>query len=76
LFYLKSASHPSFEVVFSLFDQTSDIKNEPNALVCPTQNQTTAYQSETAALSVNLTQSDFDTLRQDHIKLFALIFER
>jgi hypothetical protein len=48
-----------------IFNQTSDIENEPSALVGPTQNQTIANQTRTAALSADLTQSDFNTLRQD-----------
>jgi hypothetical protein len=48
-----------------IFNQTSNIENQSSALVGPTQNQTIANQTGTAALSANLTQSDFDTLRQD-----------
>jgi hypothetical protein len=42
-----------------------DVGNESSILVDPMQNQTMANQTGTAALSANLTQSDFDTLRQD-----------
>jgi hypothetical protein len=49
----------------AIFIQTSDIENQSNTLVGPTQNQNIANQTGTAALSANLTQSDFDTLRQD-----------
>ena len=46
-------------------NQTSNIENQSSAIVGPTQNQTTANQTGTAALSANLTQSDFDLLKQD-----------
>jgi hypothetical protein len=49
----------------SIVNQTSNIENQSNALVDSTQNQTIANQTGTAALSANLTQSDFDLLRQD-----------
>ena len=49
----------------SIFNQTSDIENQSSALVDSTQNQSTANQTGMAALSANLTQSDFDLLRQD-----------
>jgi hypothetical protein len=48
-----------------IFNQTSNIENQSSALVGPTQNQTIANQTGTAALSANLTQSDFDILRED-----------
>ena len=49
----------------SVFNQTSDIENQSSALVDSTQNQSIANQTGMAALSANLTQSDFDLLRQD-----------
>ena len=49
----------------SIFNQTSDIENQSSALVDSTQNQSIANQTGMAALSANLTQSDFDLLRQD-----------
>src|ERR671916_921184 len=49
----------------SIFNQTSNIEKQSNAFVDFTQNQTIANQTGTAALSANLTQSDFDLLRQD-----------
>jgi hypothetical protein len=49
----------------SIFNQTSNIENQSSAFVDFTQNQTIANQTGTAALSANLTQSDFDLLRQD-----------
>ena len=48
----------------SIFNQTSNIENQSSAFVDFTQNQTIANQTGTAALSANLTQSDFDLLRQ------------
>jgi hypothetical protein len=48
----------------SIFNQTSNIENQ-SALVDSIQNQTIVNQTGTAALSANLTQSDFDLLRQD-----------
>src|SRR5919106_2893259 len=48
-----------------IFNQTFVIENQSSALTDPTQNQTIANQTGTAVLSANLTQSDFDTLRQD-----------
>jgi hypothetical protein len=48
-----------------IFDQTGNIENQSSALVGPTQNQTITNQTGTAALSANLTQSDFDLLKQD-----------
>jgi hypothetical protein len=48
-----------------IFDQASNIENQSSALVGPTQNQTIANQTGTAALSANLTQSDFELLEQD-----------
>lgn len=48
-----------------ILNQTSNIENQSSAIVGPTQNQTTANQTGTAALSANLTQSDFDLLKQD-----------
>jgi hypothetical protein len=44
---------------------STNIGNESSILVGPTQNQTMANQTGTAALSANLTQSDFDFLKQD-----------
>jgi hypothetical protein len=49
----------------SIFNQTSNIENQSSAFVDFTQNQTIANQTGTAALSANLTQGDFDLLRQD-----------
>jgi hypothetical protein len=49
----------------SIINQTSNIENQSTILVDSTQNQTIANQTGTAALSANLTQSDFDLLRQD-----------
>jgi hypothetical protein len=49
----------------SMINQTSDIENQSSSLVDSTQNQTIANETGTAALSANLTQSDFDLLRQD-----------
>ena len=48
-----------------ILNQTSNIENQSSAIVGPTQNQTTANQTGTAALSANLTQSDFDLPKQD-----------
>ena len=48
-----------------ILNQTFVIENQSSALIDPTQNQTIANQTGTAVLSANLTQSDFDTLRQD-----------
>ena len=44
---------------------STNIGNESSILVGPSQNQTMANQTGMAALSANLTQSDFDLLRQD-----------
>ena len=44
---------------------STNIGNESSILVGPTQNQTMANQTGTAAISANLTQSDFDLLKQD-----------
>lgn len=49
----------------SMINQTSNIENQSSSLVDSTQNQTIANQTGTAALSANLTQSDFDLLEQD-----------
>jgi nitrate reductase NapE component len=49
----------------SIFNQNSDIENQSSAIVDSTQNQSNANQTGMAALSANLTQSDFDLLRQD-----------
>ena len=49
----------------SIFNQTSDIENQSSTLIDSTQNQSNANQTGMAALSANLTQSDFDLLRQD-----------
>ena len=44
---------------------STNIGNESSILLDPMQNQTVTNQTGTAALSANLTQSDFDILRQD-----------
>jgi hypothetical protein len=44
---------------------STNIGNESRILLDPMQNQTMANQTGTAALSANLTQRDFDILRQD-----------
>jgi hypothetical protein len=44
---------------------STNIGNESSILLDPTQNQTMTNQTGTAALSANLTQSDFDSLKQD-----------
>jgi hypothetical protein len=44
---------------------STNVGNESSILVDPMQNQTMANQTGTAALSANLTQSDFDLLKQD-----------
>jgi hypothetical protein len=49
----------------SMINQTSDVENQSSSLVDSTQNQTIANQTGTAALSANLTQSDFDLLKLD-----------
>jgi hypothetical protein len=49
----------------SMIKQTSDIENRSSSLVDSTQNQTIANRTGTAALSANLTQIDFDLLKQD-----------
>jgi hypothetical protein len=49
----------------SISNRTIDIENQSTALVDPRQNQTVANQTGTAALSANLTESDFELLRQD-----------
>ena len=43
----------------------TNVGNDSSILRNSMQNQTTTNQTGTAALSANLTQSDFDTLRQD-----------
>lgn len=50
-----------------IFSQISKIENQ-SAFVDFTQNQFTTNQTGTAALSANLTQSDFELLRQDLIE--------
>lgn len=50
-----------------IFSQISKIENQ-SAFVDFTQNQITTNQTGTAALSANLTQSDFELLRQDLIE--------
>ncbi|CAN5198604.1 hypothetical protein BH18THE2_BH18THE2_31010 [soil metagenome] len=45
--------------------QISGIANQTNFTVDPMQNQTVANQTGTAALSANLTQSDFESITQD-----------
>jgi hypothetical protein len=44
---------------------STNIGNESTILLDPTQNLTMTNQTGTAALSANLTQSDFDSLKQD-----------
>jgi hypothetical protein len=46
-------------------NQSSDIENQSNALFDSIQNQTMANQTGSAAQSANLTQGDFELLRQD-----------
>ena len=55
----------AIDPVDDILNQTSNIENQSSTIVGPTQNQTTANQTGTAALSANLTQSDFDLLKQD-----------
>jgi hypothetical protein len=55
----------AIDQIDDILNQTSNIENQSSTLVGLTQNQTTANQTGTAALSANLTQSDFDLLRQD-----------
>jgi hypothetical protein len=49
----------------TISNQTSGIANQSGAVVDSIQNQTSANQTGTAALSANLTQSDFESLKQD-----------
>jgi hypothetical protein len=49
----------------SISNQTSNLTNQSNETVDSIQNQTMDNQTGTAALSANLTQSDFELLRQD-----------
>lgn len=49
----------------TISNQTSGIANQSGAVVDSIQNQTIVNQTETAALSANLTQGDFESLRQD-----------
>ena len=49
----------------SIPNQTMDFGNQSSVFDDPTQNQIMFNQTGTAALSANLTQSDFDLLRQD-----------
>ncbi|HEU4446090.1 MAG TPA: hypothetical protein VFR94_15575 [Nitrososphaeraceae archaeon] len=49
----------------SIFSQTSNIENQSSASVDFTRNQIITNQTGTAALSANLTQSDFELLKQD-----------
>ena len=46
-------------------NQTSRIANQSGAVVDSAQNQTIVNQTGTAALSANLTQGDFESLKQD-----------
>jgi hypothetical protein len=46
-------------------NQTSIMANQSGALINSIQNQTIDNQTETAALSANLTQGDFESLKQD-----------
>jgi hypothetical protein len=46
-------------------NQTSCIANQSGAVVDSAQNQTIVNQTGTAALSANLTQGDFESLKQD-----------
>ena len=46
-------------------NNSTNIGNDSGILVDPMQKQTMTNQTGTAALSANLTQSEFDTLRQD-----------
>ena len=46
-------------------DQTSIMTNQSGALIDSIQNQTIDNQTGTAALSANLTQGDFESLKQD-----------
>src|SRR5918996_3804436 len=55
----------AIDQIDDMLNQTNNIENQSSAIVGPTQNQTTANQTGTAALSANLTQSDFDLLKQD-----------
>jgi hypothetical protein len=49
----------------SISNQTSNLTNQSSETVDSIQNQTMDDQTGTAALSANLTQSDFELLRQD-----------
>lgn len=49
----------------NVINSTGNIPNQTMDIGNPTQNQTMFNQTGTAALSANLTQSDFDLLRQD-----------
>ena len=49
----------------TISNQTSGIANQSGAVVDSIQNQTIVNQTGTAALSANLTQGDFESLRQD-----------
>ena len=49
----------------TISNQTSGIANQSGAVVDSIQNQTIANQTGIAALSANLTQSDFESLKQD-----------
>jgi hypothetical protein len=49
----------------SISNQTSNLTNQSNETVDSIQNQTMDNQTGAAALSANLTQSDFELLRQD-----------
>jgi len=55
----------AIDQIDDILNQTSNIENRPSTPVGLTQNQTTSNQTGTSALSANLTQSDFDSLRQD-----------
>jgi hypothetical protein len=49
----------------SISNQTSNVTNQSNEIVDSIQNQTLDNKSGAAALSANLTQDDFELLRQD-----------
>src|SRR5918994_6925575 len=49
----------------TISNQTSGIANQSGAVVDSIQNQTIVNQTGTAALSANLTQGDFESLKQD-----------
>jgi hypothetical protein len=49
----------------TISNQTSGIANQSGTVVDSAQNQTIVNQTRTAALSANLTQGDFESLKQD-----------